>query len=155
MLNELRAEQMSYFNIKPKLFNTKYRKLNVDCIYSLIFIISYLEIRGFTLSHICLSDFEIYENHIFLKDDEHVVQLVDDYYMYDPRSKTNTLEFLPPTNSRNYKTYLYKSVGQFMFWVLTHTNVEITEKNLESYYYTKPYFFIKNTMGNEPTLIYL
>jgi hypothetical protein len=155
MLNELRAEQMSYFNIKPKSFNTKYKKLNVDCIYSLIFIISYLEIRGFTLSHICLSDFEIYENHIFLKDDEHVVQLVDDYYMYDPRSKTNTLEFLPPTNSRNYKTYLYKSVGQFMFWVLTHTNVEMNEKNLEPYYYTKPYFFIKNTMSTEPTLIYL
>jgi len=155
MLNELRDDQNAYFNIKPKTFHTKYKKLNIDCIYSLLFIISSLEIRGFTLSHICLSDFEICDNYLFLKNDDHVVELVDNYYMYEQRSKTNSLEFLPPTNSRNYKTELYRSVGQFIFWVLTHTNVEITEKNLEPYYYTKPYFFIKNTMGTEPSLIYL
>jgi len=42
-----------------------------------------------------------------------------------------------------------------MFWILTHKTIDISEKELEPYYYTKPYFFIKNTMGSEPSLIYL
>ena len=155
MLKELRATQNAYFKIKPKTFNTNYKKLTIECIYSLLFIIYYLEFKGFTLSHICLNDFEICDNHLFLKDEEHVVQLVDNYYIYESKSKTNALEFMPPTESNNYKTHLYRSVGQFAFWVLTHKNIDITEKVLEPYYYTKPYFFIKNTMGAEPTLIYL
>jgi hypothetical protein len=155
MLKELRSAQMSYFKIKPRDIHTNYKQLKVECIYSLIFIISYLEDKGFTLSHICLTDFEIYDQYLFLKDDAHLVELVDDYYMYDPRSKVNSTEFLPPQNSNNHKTNLYKSVGQFVFWILTHKNIEITEQNLEPFYYTKPYFFIKNTMSSEPSLIYL
>jgi len=155
MLKELRSAQTAYFKIKPRDIHTNYKKLKVECIYSLIFIISYLEDHGLTLSHICLSDFEIYDQYLFLKDEEHVVELVDDYYMYDPKSKVNSMEFLPPQKSNNHKTNLYKSVGQFIFWVLTHKNIEITEQNLEPFYYTKPYFFIKNTMGSEPSLIYL
>jgi len=155
MLKELRSAQIAYFKIKPRDIHTNYKKLKVECIYSLIFIISYLEDHGLTLSHICLSDFEIYDQYLFMKDEEHVVELVDDYYMYDPKSKINSMEFLPPQKSNNHKTNLYKSVGQFIFWVLTHKNIEITEQNLEPFYYTKPYFFIKNTMGSEPSLIYL
>ena len=154
MLKELRGIQNAYFKLKPKSYNTKYRKLTVECIYSLLFIIYYLELKGFTLSHICLSDFEICDNYLFLKDDDHIVQLVDDHYMYEAKTKTNGLEFLPASSS-NHKTHLYRSVGQFIFWILTHKNIDITEKELEPYYYTKPYFFIKNTMSNEPTLIYL
>jgi len=154
MLKELRSAQIAYFKIKPRDIHTNYKQLKVECIYSLIFIISYLEHNGFTLSHICLSDFEIYDNYLFLKDEEHVVELVDDYYMYEPKTKVNSVEFLP-AESNNHKTHLYRSVGQFIFWVLTHKNVEITEQNLEPFYYTKPYFFIKNTMGQEPSLIYL
>jgi hypothetical protein len=154
MLKELKVAEKAYFKLKPKSYNTKYRKLTVECIYSLLFIIYYLELKGFTLSHICLSDFEICDNYLFLKDNEHVVELVDDHYMYEPKSKTNGLEFLP-ASSNNHKTHLYRSVGQFMFWILTHKNIDISEKELEPYYYTKPYFFIKNTMGSEPSLIYL
>jgi hypothetical protein len=126
MLKELRVAENAYFKLKPKSYNTKYRKLTVECIYSLLFIVYYLELKGFTLSHICLSDFEICDNYLFLKDDEHVVELIDDYYMYESKTKTNSTEFMPPPNPNNYKTHLYKSVGQFIFWVLTHKNVEIT-----------------------------
>lgn len=154
MLQELRSAQIAYFKIKPRDIHTNYKQLKVECIYSLIFIISYLEDKGLTLSHISLNDFEVYEQYLFLKDEDHVVELVDDYYMYEPKSKVNSTEFLP-AESNNHKTHLYRSVGQFIFWVLTHKNVEITEQNLEPFYYTKPYFFIKNTMGQEPSLIYL
>lgn len=154
MLRELRSAQIAYFKIKPRDIHTNYKQLKVECIYSLIFIISYLEDKGLTLSHISLNDFEVYDQYLFLKDEEHVVELVDDYYMYEPKSKVNSTEFLP-ADSNNHKTHLYRSVGQFIFWVLTHKNVEITEQNLEPFYYTKPYFFIKNTMGQEPSLIYL
>lgn len=154
MLQELRSAQIAYFKIKPRDIHTNYKQLKVECIYSLIFIISYLEDKGLTLSHISLNDFEVYDQYLFLKDEEHVVELVDDYYMYEPKSKVNSTEFLP-AESNNHKTHLYRSVGQFIFWVLTHKNVEITEQNLEPFYYTKPYFFIKNTMGQEPSLIYL
>ena len=153
MLKELKTAQIAYFKIKPDV-HTNYKQLKVECIYSLIFIISYLEDKGLTLSHISLNDFEVYDQYLFLKDEEHVVELVDDYYMYEPKSKVNSTEFLP-ADSNNHKTHLYRSVGQFIFWVLTHKNVEITEQNLEPFYYTKPYFFIKNTMGQEPSLIYL
>jgi hypothetical protein len=155
MLKELRSAQIAYFKIKPRDIHTNYKKLKVECIYSLLFIISYLEDKGFTLSHISLSDFEIYDQYLFLKHDEHVVELIDDYYMYESKTKTNSTEFMPPPNPNNYKTHLYKSVGQFIFWILTHKNVEITEQNLEPFYYTKPYFFIKNAISSEPSLIYL
>ena len=154
MLKELRTAQIAYFKIKPKDIHVNYKQLKVECIYSLIFIISFLEDRGHTLTHISLSDFEIYDQYLFLKDDQHIVELVDDYYLYDTKSKVNSTDFLP-AETNNHKTHLYRSVGQFIFWVLTHKNVEITEENLEPFYYTKPYFFIKNTMGSEPSLIYL
>jgi len=156
MLKELRAAQIAYFKIKPDL-HTRYKTLKVECIYSLIFIISFLEKKGMSLSHICLTDFEVYDQYLFLKHDEHVVKLEDDYYMYEPNSKIKTapLEFMPPTHSHMHKSHLYKSVGQFMFWVLTHKNVAVTDQELEPFYYTKPYFFIKNALSNEPSLIYL
>ena len=154
LLKELKTNEIKYFKIKP-VFTTKYKKLKTDCIYSLLFIIYFLEDNGYTLSHICLSDFEVYDQYLFLKHPDHIVELIDDYYIYDVKSKINTLEFLPPTNTNNHKSYLYRSVGQFIFWVLTHKNIEMNETTMESFYYTKPYFFIKNTMGAEPSLIYL
>jgi len=157
MLKELKTKEIAYFKIKPmkptKL--TTYKKLKIECIYSLLFIISFLEEKGYTLSHICLSDFEVYDQYLFLKNDDHVVELLDDSYVYDVKTKTSALEFLPPVNSNNHKSHLYRSVGHFIYWVLTHKNNEITETELEPFYYTKPYFFIKNTMGPEPSLIYL
>lgn len=153
MLKELKQKEMEYFKIKPKM-NTQYKKLKIECIYSLLFIIYFLEERGYTLSHICLSDFEVYEQYLFLKYDDHVVELMNNYYVYDEKSKVSTLEFSPPTNANNHKSHLYRSVGHFIYWVLTHKH-EMTETDLEPFYYTKPYFFIKNTMGPEPSLIYL
>jgi len=155
MLKELKIKEIEYFKIKSVKPNTHYKKLKIECIYSLLFIIYFLEEKGYTLSHICLSDFEVYEQYLFLKHDDHVVELMGDTYAYDIKTKTSALEFLPPTNINNHKSHLYKSVGQFIYWVLTHKNNEMTETDLEPYYYTKPYFFIKNTMGPEPSLIYL
>lgn len=153
LLNDLKHDEIEYFKIKPKPFHTKYKTLTMDCMYSLLFIIFFLEERGLTLSHICLNDFEIYEQYMFLKSDIHIVELMNDKYVYELKD-TSGIEFLPPKNI-NHKTHLYSSVGQFSFWILTHLNKPITENDLEPYYYTKPYFFIKNTMGQNPCLIYL
>jgi len=153
LLSDLKSKEKEFFNIKP-IFNTNYKKITMDCMYSLIFILYYLEERGYTLSHICLSDFVIYDKYLFLKHDTHVVKLENGYYLYEAMP-TTSLDFLPPMNKSNPKTHVYKSVGQFAFWILTHKNIEITESSLEPYYYTKPYFFIKNAMDIDPCLIYL
>ena len=94
MLKELKTAQIAYFKIKPDV-HTNYKQLKVECIYSLIFIISYLEDKGLTLSHISLNDFEVYDQYLFLKDEEHVVELVDDYYTYEPKSVSYTHLTLP------------------------------------------------------------
>ena len=156
LLHDLNTKELAFFKIKSKtnpIYHTHYKKLTMDCIYSLLFIIYFLEERGYTLTHICLDDFEIVEQHLFLKKDTHLVTL-EDIYIYEPAEKKG-IEFLPKI-TRN-KWQLHRSVGQFAFWILTHSEIksEITERDLEPYYYTKPYFFIKNTMNHEPCLIYL
>ena len=109
------------------------------------------------MTHICLNDFEVYDQYLFLVKDTHIVELVNDTYMYIPLPKEK-IEFIPKDISHsNHKYILYKSVGLFMYYLVTRKiKNKITEKELDVLYYSKPYFFIKNTIDNkQPCLIYL
>jgi len=159
LLNLLKEYQINVFNINSKHLNltNKYKYLNETCIFSLLCIIHYLEINGYTLTHICLNDFEVYDQYLFLVKDTHIVELVNDTYIYTPLPKEK-IEFIPKDISHNnHKYILYKSVGLFMYYLVTRKiKNKITEKELDVLYYSKPYFFIKNTIDNkQPCLIYL
>ena len=156
LLETLKTDEMELFNIKQLNLTTRFKNLNETCIYSLLFIIFFLEQNGYTLTHICLNDFEIHEQNLFLIKDDHIVELKNDTYTYT-KSKKEKIEFLPnDIKEANNKTILYKSVGLFMYYLIKHKiKSSITEKDLDEIYYSKPYFFIKNTIDNNPCLIYI
>ena len=93
---------------------------------------------------------------MFLVKDIHIVELYDDTYIYESVSKEK-IEFIPDDiQYKNHKTILYKSVGLFMFYLITKKiRSKISNAELDALYYSKPYFFIKNTIDNDPCLIYL
>ena len=156
ILSEMKKDEIKLFmKSKPQL-TTKYKHLNESCIYSLLFIIHFLEQKGYTLTHICLHDFEVHDQVLFLVKDIHIVELYDDTYIYE-ESKKEKIEFIPDDiQYKNHKTKLYKSVGLFMFYLITKKIRSILLKDeLDALYYSKPYFFIKNSMDIEPCLIYL
>ena len=156
ILSEIKKNEMELFNISKPVLTTKYRKLNELCIYSLLFIVSFLEQNGLTLTHICLNDFEVHDQILVLVKDTHIVELYDDTYIYEAGQKEK-IEFIPDDiQYKNHKTILYKSVGLFMFYLITKKiRSKISKDELEELYYSKPYFFIKNTMDIDPCLIYL
>lgn len=157
LLNNLKKELSTLFNIKPKL-TTSYKGLNEQCIYSLLFTIHYLEQHSYTLTHICLHDFEVSDQVLYLTKDEHIVELFDDHYIYESSDTAKQrLDFLPNNITyKNHKYVLYRSVGLFMFYLVTKKiRTHIPDAELDALYYTKPYFFIKNALDVEPCLIYL
>jgi hypothetical protein len=157
ILTEMKKDQKELFNIKSLKLSSKYKGLNESCIYSLLFIVNFLEQKGYTLTHICLNDFEVHDQVLFLVKDTHIVELYDDTYIYESSAKEK-VEFIPDDiQYKNHKTILYKSVGLFMFYLITKKiRSKISNTELEELYYTKPYFFIKNSMdNNDPCLIYL
>ncbi len=156
ILTEMKKDELELFNISKPQLTSKYKKLNELCIYSLLFIVNFLEQKGYTLTHICLNDFEVHDQILFLVKDTHIVELYDDTYIYEPSQKEK-IEFIPDDiQYKNHKTTLYKSVGLFMFYLITKKiKSKISNAELEDLYYSKPYFFIKNTMDNDPCLIYL
>lgn len=157
LLNNLKKELSTIFNIKP-ILTSSYKKLNERCIYSLLFTIYYLEQHSLTLTHICLHDFEVSDQVLYLTKDTHIVELLDDHYIYEsPNTAKEHLEFLPHNITyKNDKNVLYRSVGLFMFYLVTKKiRTQIVDSELDVLYYTKPYFFIKNALDVEPCLIYL
>jgi len=158
VLINLKNELSTIFNIKPKL-TTNYKGLNERCIYSILFTIYYLEQHSYTLTHICLQDFEVSDQILYLIKDKHIVELLDDHYIYEPSSMVKShIEFIPDNITyNNHKNVLYKSVGLFMFYLVTKKiRTRIIDTELDALYYSKPYFFIKNALDNEqPCLIYL
>lgn len=156
ILTEMKKDELELFNISKPQLTSKYKKLNELCIYSLLFIINFLEQKGYTLTHICLNDFEVHDQVLFLVKDTHIVELYDDTYIYEPSQKEK-IEFIPDDiQYKNHKTILYKSVGLFMFYLITKKiRSKIPNAELDALYYSKPYFFIKNTMDVDPCLIYL
>jgi hypothetical protein len=156
LLETLKKDELELFNIKNLNLTTKFKNLNETCIYSLLYIIHFLENNGYTLTHICLNDFKMHDQYLFLIKDHHIVELIKDEYTYikGPNEKT---EFIPnDIKHMNNKTMLYKSVGLFMYYILQRKiKRNLTDKDLDEIYYSKPYFFIKNTIDNNPCLIYI
>ena len=148
-LNILYEDQVKMFNLNNVKLTNNYRSLNEQCINSLLYIINYLQLNGYTLTHICLNDFKVFNQYLFLMRDTHIVEL--DKNTYIP-SKKDGIEFIPI--SKNHM--LYNSIGLFVYYLITkEVKTQLKEKDLSTIYYSKPYFFIKNIMGKEPCLIYL
>jgi hypothetical protein len=156
LLNSLYEEQLKLYNLNNINLSTNYKYLTEECINSLLFIIYYLELNGHTLTHINLNDFKVYEQYLFLVNDKNVVALENNEYVYVPSIKEN-IEFIPKgILKKNNKNVLYKSVGLFVYYLLTHKiKNKLTENDLNVLYYSKPYYFIKNTINNDPCLIYI
>jgi hypothetical protein len=156
LLENLKTEEMKLFKITKLSLKRSYSELNEICINSLLFILYYLENNNYTLSHICLNDFEFQDQILFLVKDTHIVELVNNEYVYKEQPKEK-IEFIPKDISyKNSIHILYKSVGLFMYYLIKQKiKREITDKDLNDIYYSKPYFFIKNTLDNSPCLIYI
>jgi hypothetical protein len=155
-LNTLYEDQVKIFNLTNIKLTNAYRSLNEQCINSLLYIITYLEFNGYTLTHICLNDFKVFNQYLFLMRDQNIVKLENNMYEYRA-TKKDGIEFIPSNISKkNHKSMLYNSIGLFMFYIITkEVKHNLKEKELDKIYYSKPYFFIKNIMGKEPCLIYL
>ena len=156
LLESLEKDEMTIFKIKSLSLTTKFKNLKEECIYSLLYIIHFLEMNGYMLTHICLNDFQVHDQYLFLIKDTHIVELNKDQYTYTVL-KNEKIEFIPnDIKDTNHKSMLYKSVGLFMYYLIQKKikNV-ITEKDLDEIYYSKAYFFIKNTIDNNPCLIYI
>ena len=158
LLETLQNYEIELFNIKNLNLTTKFKNLNETCIYSLLYIIHFLENNGYTLTHICLNDFKLHDQFLFLIKENHIVQLVKDEYTYTKTKPTyEKTEFIPnDIKELNNKTMLYKSVGLFMYYINQgKIKRNLTDKDLDPLYYSKPYYFIKNTIDNNPCLIYI
>jgi hypothetical protein len=161
-LEELRQEQMKYYGLKEyKPEKLKLTKLNMDAmIPQLCFIIHYLNQHSYTLSHICLNDFEISENVLFLRSLVHMTEIdSNNSFIYKKLEEKEGICF--PSNKLKdgqrasiYDTYA--SVGLFIYYIYyKKVKNELTEKDYGKLKGTKPYYFIKNTMLNHPCLVYL
>ena len=155
LLQILNEDQKQFYNITTSK-STHIKRLNYeDAIYSLLFIIHYLERNNYTLSHICLNDFDIYENRLFLNTTKHIYDVRGNYFSYEAKDK-NGIEFLTKgmKDSRIHKSNIYESISYFIYYLLLHkVKTELTEIDLEPIFETKAYYFIKN--GIEKCFIYI
>jgi hypothetical protein len=155
LLKSLNKDQKHFYNITiSKSSNIK--RLNYeDAIYSLLFIIHYLERNNYTLSHICINDFDLYENRLFLNTTKHIYDVRGNYFSYESKDK-NGIEFFTKgmKESRIHKSNVYESISYFIYYLLLRkVKIELTEIDLEPIFETKAYYFIKN--GIEKCFIYI
>jgi len=154
LLKILNEDQKVFYKINKKP-HTNIKNINYeDAIYSLLFIIHYLERNHYTLSHICLKDFVIQDNRLFLNSTKHMYDIKGDYFSYE--SDKNGIEFLTKNmnESRIHKSNVYESIGYFIYYLLFYkVKTELTEKDLDPIFETKPYYFIKNCI--EKCFIYI
>jgi hypothetical protein len=146
LLKMLNEEQKKFYKTKGNS-HKNFKKLNYeDAIYSLLFIIHYLEKNNYTLSHICLSDFIIIDNKIFLNNTNHLYDIKGEYISYESKEKKGIEFFTKNMNeSRIHKSNIYESISYFIYYLLFYkVKYELTESDLEPIFETKPYFFIKN-----------
>jgi len=146
ILKMLTIEQKKIYNTSGNS-HKNFKKLNYeDAIYSLLFIIHYLEINDYTLSHICLNDFIIQDNKLFLNNTDHLYDIKSDYISYESKDK-NGIEFFTKNmnDSRVHKTNVYESIGYFIYYLLFYrVKNELNQHDLEPIFETKPYYFIQN-----------
>jgi len=155
LLKKMNEEQKLYYQTSgPVSKNVK--KINYeDAIYSLLYIIHYLEKHDYTLTHICLQDFIVMDDKLFLNTSKHMVDVKGDYFSYQSIPK-NGIEFVTNTMSENriHKSNVYESIGYFIYYLLLRkVKKELSEKDLRPIFETKVYFFIKNAI--DKSLIYL
>jgi len=155
LLKILNEDQKIFYNISGKP-HTNIKTINYeDAIYSLLFIIHYLERNNYTLSHICLKDFVVHDNRLFLNSTNHMYDIKGDYFSYESTDK-NGIEFITKNmnESRIHKSNVYESISYFIYYLLFYkVKNELTETDLEPILETKPYYFIKN--GIEKCFIYI
>lgn len=159
-IEELREKQMKYYDIsvyKPE--KVKITKLNIDRIISqLCFIVDYLIRHEHTLTHICLNDFEMCDDTLFLKRDARVVS-IDSKHKFTYKKDTDKMCFPNKGLVDGQKASVddtYASVGLFIYYLYFKKVVNnISEKDYGKLKGTRPYYFIKNTMKPSPCLIYL
>jgi len=155
LLKILNEDQKKFYKISGKP-HTNIKNINYeDAIYSLLFIIHYLERNNYTLSHICLKDFVIQDNRLFLNSTNHMYDIKGDYISYESSDK-NGIEFLTKNmnQSRIHKSNVYESISYFIYYLLFYkVKTELTEIDLDPIFETKPYYFIKNCI--EKCFIYI
>ena len=155
ILKNLFEDQTDFYKIKGTS-HSNFKSIDYEmAIYSLMYIIHYLEAHDYTLTHICLDDFVIYDNIMFLKKETHLVETKGDYFSYEMMEK-HGIEF-PTKNKENriHKSNVYESIAYFIYYILLRKVKNVfTENDLEIIYETKPYFFIKNAI-QEKCLIYI
>jgi hypothetical protein len=154
LLKKMNEEQKLYYKISSKSVS-KVKIHHEDAIYSLLYIIHYLEKHDYTLTHICLQDFVVIENKLFLDSSKHMVNIKGDYFSYQSIPKSG-IEFITNNMSENriHKSNVYESIGYFIYYLLLHkVKKELTEKDFEPIVGTKPYYFIKNAI--EKSMIYI
>jgi hypothetical protein len=146
LLKILNEDEKRFYNITTTT-STNIKRLNYeDAIYSLLFIIHYLEKNQYTLSHICLYDFVIIDNKLFLNNTNHLYDIKGEYISYESTEKKG-IEFLTKNmnDSRIHKSNVYESISYFIYYLLFFkVKSELTETDLEPIFETKPYYFIKN-----------
>ena len=156
LLKRMNEEQRIYYKISPLSKSVSKIVINhEDAIYSLLYIIHYLEKHDYTLTHICLQDFVVIDNKLFLDSSKHMVDLKGDYFSYQSIPKSG-IEFITNNMSENriHKSNVYESIGYFIYYLLIHkVKKELNEKDFEPIFETKPYYFIKNAI--EKSMIYI
>ena len=118
MLNE---EQKIFYKTTGKS-HTNIKNINYeDAIYSLLFIIHYLERNNYTLSHICLKDFVIHDNRLFLNSTKHMYDVKGEYFSYESQPP-NGIEFVTKNmnDSRIHKSNIYESISYFIYYLLLY-----------------------------------
>ena len=155
LLKMLNEEQKTFYKTNGNS-HKNFKKLNYeDAIYSLLFIIHYLEKNEYTLSHICLNDFIIIDNKLFLNNTNHIYDIKGDYISYETNDKKG-IEFITKNMNefRIHKSNVYESISYFIYYLLFYkVKNELTETDLEPIFETKPYYFIKNCI--DKYLIYI
>jgi hypothetical protein len=161
-LEELKKEQMNYYQLtKYQPEKIKVSKLNVDIVIpQLCFIIHYLNHHSYTLSHICLNDFEMSDNVLFLKTFDHVTEMDSkNSFLYKKTSDKEGICFPSKELQDGQRASIrdtYASIGLFVYYIyFKKVMKELTEKDYGKLKGTKPYYFIKNTMSQHPCLVYL
>jgi hypothetical protein len=155
LLKDLNEDQKKFYKTKGKIHtNIKTLKYE-DAIYSLLYIIHYLEKHHYTLSHICINDFIIQDDRLFLNTTKHMYNIKGGYFSYESKDKSG-IEFITKNmnDSRIHKSNVYESISYFIYYLLLYkVKTELTETDLEPIFETKPYYFIKN--GIEKCFIYI
>lgn len=151
-MEELHKALMKHYLVKDtKETPFRFPKDPEAVLKQLLYTLNHLMARGITLSIICPSDFVFRDNVLFLNKMTHWVELgKGPYYVESKKEKC----FIP--DGKDSLSMTYASVGLFAFYLWTHkTKTALTEADYGKLKGTKVYYFIKNTLEENPILLYL